>query len=105
MEFICMNPDAEYAADQIWRGNVHCTKKEGKNIEIEISGKGSQMVAVVGEYTYGNYMCIPNWGIGCPLSSLDDRFWNREQLERYMPRPDAITVSEALNIISKKGMA
>lgn len=105
MEFICMNPDAEYASDQIWRGNVQCIKKEGKTIAVEITGKGSQMVAVIGEYIYGNYICIPNWGVGCPLASLDDRFWNREQLERYMSRPDAITVSEALNVINKEGMA
>lgn len=105
MEFICMNPDAEYAADQIWKGNVISIEKEGNTIIAEISGKGSRMVAVIGKYTYGSYICIPDWGVGSPLASLGDRFWNREQLERYLSRPDAITVSEALNAIHKEGMA
>ena len=105
MEFICMNPGAEYAADQIWEGNIICIEKAGNSITARISGKGSEMVAVIGEYRYGNYICIPSWGIGSPLASLDDRFWNREQLERYLSRPDAITVSEALNILHREGMA
>ncbi len=105
MEFICTDPDAEYAEDQTWMGNVICTKKEGNAVMAQISGKGSRMVAVIGEYRYGNYICIPDWGIGSPLASLDDRFWNREQLERHLSRPDAITVSEALNVIHKEGMA
>ena len=43
-------------------------------------------------------------GIGSPLASLGDRFWNREQLERHMSRTDAITISEALNVIKEEGM-
>lgn len=105
MEFICMDPDAEYAADQKWKGNIIYMEKEGNSTLVQISGKGSRMVAVIGKYRYGNYICIPDWGIGSPLASLDDRFWNREQLERYLSRPDAITVSEALNVIYKNGMA
>lgn len=105
LEFICMNPDAEYAADQIWRGNVRCIEKTGNTIIAQITGKGSQMTAVIGEYPYGNYICIPDWGIGSPLAALDDRFWNRERLERYLSQADAITISEALNVIHKEGMA
>lgn len=105
MEFFCKNPDAEYTADQVWKGNVICIEQKAQTIVVQISGKGSQMLAVIGKYGYGNYICIPEWGVGSPLSSLGDRFWNREQLERYLPQSDAITVSEALNIISKEGMA
>lgn len=105
MEFFCKNPDAEYTADQFWKGNVICMEQEGHTIVLKISGKGSRILAVVGKYRHGNYICIPEWGVGSPLSSLSDRFWNQEQLERYLSRPDAITVSEALNIISKEGMA
>lgn len=105
MEFICENAEAECAADQTWKGNVISIEKEGDTIIAEISGKGSQMVVIIGKYIHGNYICIPDWGVGSPLASLDDRFWNRGHLERYMSRPDAITVSEALNTIYKEGMA
>lgn len=104
MDFICMNPDAEHAADQIWKGHLQGIRKEGKTIEAQISGKGSRMQVIIGEYAYGNYICVPDWGIGSPLGSLDDRFWNQEQLERHMSRSDAITIAEALNMIKKEGM-
>ena len=38
------------------------------------------------------------------VAALGDRFWNREQLERHMSRTDAITISEALNVIKEEGM-
>ncbi len=104
LDFICMNPDAEYPADQVWKGSIRHIKKEGKTIEAEITGKGSRMMVVIGRYTYGNYICVPDWGIGSPLASLGDRFWNRGQLERHMSRPDAITISEALKVINEEGM-
>ena len=104
MDFICRNPGAKHAADQIWKGSIRDLKKEGKNIEAQITGKGSQMQVIIGKYTYGNYICVPDWGIGSPLASLGDRFWNREQLERHMSRTDAITISEALNVIKEEGM-
>jgi len=68
---------------------------------MDISGKGSAMHVIIGEYEYGRYLCIPDWGVGSPLAELDDSFWNREQLERRIGRVDAITVSEAVKTLSK----
>lgn len=102
MEFFCKNPKAGYACDRIWEGRVEQLRRHGDTVEMEISGKGSAMHVVIGRYEYGRYLCIPDWGIGSPLSELEDSFWNREQLERWMSRADAITLSEALKTISKK---
>lgn len=105
MEFICRNPGAACAADQNWKGSVRSIEKGRDLMVAEISGKGSRMVAIIGNYIHGNYICIPDWGVGSPLAALNDRFWNREHLERYLSRPDAITISEALHAIYKEGMA
>ncbi len=103
MDFICRNPEAEYQADRFWEGRVTVLRRSGTMIEADVTGKGSQMHVIIGEYAYGNFVCIPEWGVGSPLASLDDRFWNRERLERYLGNVDAITLSEALNTIAKAG--
>ena len=102
MEFFCENPVAEYASDQIWKGYVKQLKRHGDSVEAEISGKGSAMYVIIGCYEYGRYVCIPEWGICSALVALDDCFWNKEQLERRLDTADAITLSEALKVISRK---
>lgn len=98
-KFICRNPEAEYSQDRIWEGRIDSLQHRRGMIEADISGKGSQMHVIIGEYAYGNFVCIPEWGVGSPLSYLDDRFWNRERLAQYMGNVDAITLSEALKEI------
>lgn len=102
MEFFCENLGAEYASDKIWKGRIEQLLCRGDTIEMDVSGKGSAMHVIIGGYEYGRYVCIPEWGIGSPLSELADSFWNREQLERWMGRVDAITLSEALKAVSKE---
>lgn len=96
MEFFCENTEAEYACDRIWKGHI-----EQIQIEMDVFGKGSAMHIIIGEYEYGRYLCIPDWGVGSPLAGLDDDFWNRKQLERRIGRVEAITVSEAIKTLSK----
>lgn len=102
MEFFCENPEAEYACDKIWKGRIERLLCRGATIEMDVSGKGSAMHIIIGGYEYGRYVCIPDWGVGSPISELGDSFWNREQLERRMGRVDAITLSEALKAVSKE---
>ena len=100
MEFFCENPEAKLASDRIWKGHVKQIRRHGDTVEAYISGKGSAMHVILGFYEYGRYLCIPDWGIGSALAALDDCFWNREQLERRLGTADAITLSEALKVIS-----
>ena len=102
MEFFCENPEAKYVDDRIWKGHVKQIQCHGDTVEAEISGKGSAMHVIIGRYEYGRYLCIPDWGIGSALAELDDSFWNQEQLERRMSKVDAITLSEALKVISRE---
>lgn len=103
MEFICNNPGAEYEVDRFWKGSITGLKRNGSMIEADVTGKGSQMHVIIGKYAYGNYVCIPSWGIGSSLAELDDQFWNQERLARYIGNVDAITLSAAIKIIKKAG--
>lgn len=102
MEYICKNPKGKYARDQRWKGEVRNLKRTGDIIQAEIQGRGSALYVIVGEYEYGRYLCIPAWQVGSELAGLTDVFWNREQLERQIGTIDAITVAEALKVISNK---
>lgn len=101
MEFFCENTEAVYAHDKIWKGKIEQVRFHGGIIEMDVSGKGSAMHVIIGEYEYGRYLCIPDWGVGSPLAGLDDSFWNREQLEKRIGRVDAITIAEAIKTLSK----
>lgn len=69
--------------------------------ELLISGRGSLYTVLVGEYSSGHYLCIPEQGIGCPLGGLSDTFWNFEQLSALICRTDAATIISALDDYGK----
>ena len=74
----------------------------GKGIsELLISGRGSMYTVLVGEYSSGHYLCIPEQGIGCPLARLSDTFWNFERLSSLICRTDAATIISALDDYEK----
>lgn len=52
-------------------------------LEIEVDTNGWTFHVLVGEYSYGRYICIPNWNVGSEFSRLDDEFWNDERLCNY----------------------
>lgn len=69
--------------------------------ELLISGRGSLYTVLVGEYSSGRYLCIPEQGIGCPLGHLSDTFWNFERLSALICRTDAATIISALDDYEK----
>lgn len=102
MEYFCKNLKGKYTRDQLWKGEIRNLKRRGDVIEAEIEGHGSSMYVIIGEYEYGRYLCIPTWQVGSELAGLTDVFWNREQLERQIGTIDAITIAEALKVISNE---
>ena len=65
--------------------------------ELKICGRGSCYHVVLGYYSRGNYLFIPDIDIGCALGSLKDVFWNYERLSRLLGETDAITISRGLS--------
>lgn len=71
--------------------------------EVEVTARGSTFHILFGHHKYGNYVCIPNWGIGTEISSLEDSFWNLEHLSNSYPHlsmVDAISITNALVALS-----
>ncbi len=69
--------------------------------ELLISGRGTMLTVILGKYSSGKCLCIPELGAGSPLSHLSDVFWNFEQLARLICRTDAATIAYALADYSK----
>ena len=87
--------DDEYPSS--WIGSWELIGAGTDYEEIKISGRGSCYHIVLGYYSRGNYLCIPDIDIGCALASLKDVFWNYERLSRIVGKTDAITISRGLN--------
>lgn len=80
-----------------WEGSWELVGAGSDYEELKIRGRGSCYHLVIGSYSYGNYLCIPEIDIGCALGSLNDWFWNYERLSRLLGKTDAITISRGLN--------
>jgi hypothetical protein len=70
-------------------------------IQMNIQSRSSIDV-IIGCSLYGNYVCVPNFEIGCYLSSFDDMFFNTEILSRLLGEVDGITVATAIKYVTSK---
>ena len=70
-------------------------------MELMIFGGPVCLNAVVGSYRSGQYICIPDIDVGCPLSNFSDIFWNRERLSAHMQKTDAEMIANALKALSE----
>jgi len=100
MEFACTSPAEGGAREQGWLGEVKVRRYSMDTAELIIYGRDSCINAVIGKYMSGQYICIPDIDMGCPLSRLSDIFWNKERLSAHMNKTDAITVAHALRALS-----
>jgi hypothetical protein len=64
--------------------------------ELEISTQGSFFRVICGPHSYGNFLCMPNWDIGCELAGFSDVFWNTERLTRHVSMRDAKAIAQGL---------
>ncbi|MBU3192290.1 hypothetical protein K9O30_23005 [Clostridium bowmanii] len=83
-----------------WSGMITKLTKFGSHYELKIESR-SGFIVVIGKTNYGNFACIPDYDVGCHLSTLNDLFWNSERLSAIMNKVDAITVANALQAIAE----
>jgi len=83
-----------------WPGTITNLTKFGSHYELKIESR-SGFIVVIGKTNYGNFACIPDYDVGCHLSTLKDLFWNSERLREIMNKVDAITVAHALQAVAK----
>ncbi|PWJ51574.1 DUF6618 family protein [Faecalicatena contorta] len=94
MKYQCADPWGKQM--QKWGGEMKLLCSNAQGYEVEITGRGTYLHAIIGKHRYGNYICIPNHDVGCELSDYSDVFWNRERLSKQLKEADAITVAYAL---------
>lgn len=87
--------------DRKWTGKITYFKEYGTHYEIKIESR-SGILVLYGKTSQGNFVCIPDFHVGCHLASPRDRFWNTEQLTRVLGNVDGITVANALYTLSDK---
>jgi len=92
-EFRCENKT------ESWVGYIKYIKNYGSHYEIYVESR-SGLLIIFGETSSGNFLCIPNFNVGCELAGLSDRFWNQERLISILGEIDGITVTEALYTVS-----
>lgn len=80
-----------------WWGNIRLIHASDTCYEAEITGRGTYFHVIVGRHRYGNYICIPNHGIGSELSEFRDLFWNTERLSTLIKKVDAVTIAHGLS--------
>jgi len=83
-----------------WPGMITNLTKFGSHYELKIESR-SGFIIVIGKTNYGNFVCIPDYDVGCHLSNLKDLFWNSERLRGIMNKIDAITVAHALKAVAE----
>ena len=82
-----------------WEGKINIIRFLHP-FEFSINARGSSFQLILGHYEYGYYVCIPNWKIGCDISTLSDIFWNMENLcAAGLDIVDAITIVDALEVL------
>ena len=64
--------------------------------ELKITGCGSSYHIILGHYSSGNFLCIPDSGLSCPLAHWTDVFWNMERISRILNRTDAVTIATGI---------
>lgn len=84
-----------------WQGRITRIEECTKYYEIMIESRSGIMV-VFGKTSRGGFACIPDFGAGCHLVDLKDKFWNTEKLVEVLGKIDGITVASALYTLADK---
>lgn len=84
-----------------WNGKIVYFKDCSNCIEMNIQSR-SFIDVIIGTSKYGNYVCIPNFEVGCYLSSFHDIYYNTERLSRLMGKVDGVTVATAIKSLTSK---
>jgi len=99
MIFKCVNQTKK--GKETWIGRITSFINYGSHYEIRIDSRSGIMV-LLGKTSMGNFACMPDFGAGCHLAKLNDKFYSTEKLSDVMGKIDGITVASALYSIADK---
>lgn len=84
---------------ETWIGEVTPLVSDGNINELQIKGRGTSLKVVVGKYSDGLFVWIPDRDFGSALSYFNDIFWNVEHLCEGIGIVDAITVATGIKAV------
>ena len=61
-------------------GHIYPIHLDKEPYEATVEAHGYSFHVIFGTQAYGNFLCIPNWNLGCELASLDNKDWNLDSL-------------------------
>ncbi|MGH4117879.1 hypothetical protein [Clostridium sp.] len=99
MVFQCVNQSKK--GKETWTGSITSIVNYGSHYEIRIDSR-SGILVLIGKTSMGNFACMPDFGAGCHLGTLDDKFYSTEKLSNVLGKIDGITVASALYSIADK---
>lgn len=100
MVYNCYNSKAKRISEKTWIAEIFNLSINRNHYEMDVTGRGSNFHIIFGKSQKRGYICIPEWDVGCQLASLEDSFWNKEQLEKQLGTVDAITVATAIKEVA-----
>ena len=84
----------------VWKGTVNQIIPFGSHYEVFILSRSSLRV-LIGKSSSGLFACLPDFSVGCHLSSLNDAFYNNEKLIHALGNAvDSTTVACALKALA-----
>ena len=81
---------------QSWTAKWEIVNLTNEVTELRISGRGSSYNIVLGDYSSGNFLCIPDSNLGCALAHWSDTFWNTERISMILNKTDAVTIATGI---------
>ena len=83
-------------------GTIRVINLDHEPYEININANGNGFLAIFGSHISGNFLCVPNWHLGCELGPYKDRFWNIDSIAATgkVVYEDACAIGNALDLIS-----
>lgn len=98
--YTCAGPGLD-GKNTKWDGSVEIVCEHKGIFEVEFHGRHSEIRAILGKYSYGNFICIPSLNIGCPMADWSDIIWNIRNLRDCIGEVDATTVAAGLQELSR----
>lgn len=94
--------DFEYSVIECEEGYIHPIQIAKEPYECTVEARGYSFHLLFGSQINGNFLCIPDWSIGCELASLDDQGWNLHSLlqTERLDYEESTAIIFALAIIS-----
>lgn len=101
IHFTCSDRDIP---DAPWPGWLEPLATLGPAVTLLHIVSRSAFQAIVGDTGFGNFICLPDWGVGAYLSDYSDLFFNKERLIGLLGPIDGVTIACALHAASKAGL-